>query len=56
MDKNLPKIVPGDTDVFVHSEGSGGVLQVLNPFILIILIQIRVMDLRMLSQVYILPF
>ena len=47
MVKNLPKIAPY-TDVFVHSQGSGGVSQVLNTSILIILIQPRVVGLEML--------
>ena len=47
--KNPSKIAP-DTDVFVHSQGSGGVQQVLNPSILILLIQLRVVGLRMLSK------
>ena len=49
MTKNLPKIAP-DTDVFVHSQGSGGVWQVRNPSILILLIQVRVVGLRILSK------
>ena len=49
MAKNLLKTAP-DTDVFVHSQGLGGVPQVLNPSILILLIQLRVVGLRMLSK------
>ena len=48
MAKGLPTITP-NTDVFVPSEGSGGVSQVLNPFIFIILIKFRGVGLRMLS-------
>ena len=48
MAKNLLKTAP-DTDVFVHSQGLGGVPQVLNPSILILLIQLRVVGLRILS-------
>ena len=47
--KNLLKIAP-EKDVFVHSQGLGGVQQVLNPSILILLIQLRVVGLRMLSK------
>ena len=48
MTKNLPKIAP-DTDVFVHSQGSVGDPQVVNTSNLIVLIQHRVVGLRMLS-------
>ena len=48
MAKNLLKIAP-DTDVFVHSQGLGAVPQVLNHSILILLIQLRVVVLRILS-------
>ena len=48
MAKKLPKIAP-DRDVFVHSQGSGGVPQVLNTSILIVLIQLGVVGLRILS-------
>ena len=50
MAKNLLKIAPY-TDVFVHFQGLGGVPQVLNPSILIVLIQLRVLGLRTLSIV-----
>ena len=48
MAKNLPKIAPY-TDVFVHFQGLGGVPQVLNTFVVIVLIQFRVVGLTMLS-------
>ena len=48
MTKNPPKIVP-DTDVFVHSQGMGGVPQVLKTSILIVWTQLRIAGLRMLS-------
>ena len=48
MAKNILKTAP-DTDVFVHSQGLGGVPQVLNPSILIVLIHFRVVGLRVLS-------
>ena len=48
MAKNLPKIAPY-TDVFVHSQGLGGVPQVLNTCVVIVLIQLRVLGLMMLS-------
>ena len=48
MTKNLSKVVP-ITDDFIQSEGSGGVTQVLNPFIFIVWIQLRVRSLRILS-------
>ena len=48
MTKNLPKVAP-NTDVFVYSEGSGGIPLVLNPSILIVGVQLRVEGLRMVS-------
>ena len=48
MAKNLPKIAPY-TDVFVCFQGLGGVPQVLNTFVVIVLIQFRVLGLTMLS-------
>ena len=48
MAKNLPKITL-DTDVFVYSQGLGGVPHVLNPSIFIVWIQLMVVGLRMLS-------
>ena len=44
-----PKIVPY-TDVFVHYQGLEGESQVLNTSILIVLIQLRVVGLRILSK------
>ena len=48
MAKNLSQIAP-DTDVFVHYQGSVGDPQVVNTSNLIVLIQHRVVGLRMLS-------